>query len=48
VLIGLGAYFSGQNLFGNNDIWVFAPSAAVAVSSSGSDPNVIRTQLPAS
>lgn len=28
--IGLGAYFSGQSLFGNSDIWSFSPTDGVA------------------
>jgi N-acetylneuraminic acid mutarotase len=38
--LGIGTYVYEQGLIGYNDFWMFAPSAAVAMSSSRSDPNV--------
>jgi N-acetylneuraminic acid mutarotase len=39
--LGIGTYFVGQELLGNNDFWLFAPStAAVATAPTVSAPNV--------
>ncbi len=38
--IGLGAYYSGQSLFGDDDIWSFSPTDGVATTTHVSDQEI--------